>query len=226
MNCQEFRAIVGAEPQRSNAGIEAHATSCSACTAYRNELRRMDDVLRRALAVEVDAGALRMPAAPARSAWQGWAMAAGVACATLAAGLLWFASPRSALAADVVAHMAEEPQSWARTEVAADPSRLAQVLARAGVYLKAGAGPATYANSCWFRGHHVPHLVFQAQGGPVTVMVLTEEQVTGPVRFDEGGYAGVIVPAQRGALAILTRGTRPGPDTVSRLQAAIAYASR
>ena len=39
----------------------------------------------------------------------------------------------------------------------------------------AGAGLVSYANSCVFRGHHVPHLVVQTEAGPVTVMVLVHE---------------------------------------------------
>jgi hypothetical protein len=48
-------------------------------------------------------------------------------------------------------------------------------------------------------------LVVAGAGGPVTVMVLTAEPVTSRRSFDERGYRGVLVPAERGALAVLGR---------------------
>ncbi len=226
MTCQEFRAAVGADPRASSAEIESHAARCADCRAWRLELQRMDEVIRRALAIDVDASAIRLARADSQRAahrWRGWAMAAGIMCAILVASLMWIATPHAALADDVVAHMSEEPNAWARTDIAADPAKVASVLARSGVKLKEGAGLATYANSCWFRGHYVPHLVFQTGGGPVTVMVLTEEHVADPVEFDEQGYSGVLVPARRGALAILGRGSPPGRDFMARVRAAIGY---
>lgn len=227
MNCQEFRAVIGADPRQSNADVEAHAAACAECALWRRDMLRMDDVLRRALTIDIaDAGATR--AAPPLHAWRGWAMAAGAACATLVAGLLWFAIPRTSLADEVVAHMSEEPAAWARTDIAADPSKVARVLSQAGVRVSAGAGAGllTYANSCWFRGHFVPHLVFQTAEGPVTVMVLTTEHVEAPVAFDEEGYRGVLLPAQRGALAILARGAAPPGEVTARVQAAMDYAGK
>ena len=79
------------------------------------------------------------------------------------------------------------------------------------VRLAAGAGVVSYASSCAFRGHHVPHLVIQTESGPVTVMVLVHERVQKPVQFDEQGYRGVIVPvAGHGSLAVLTHGPGHG----------------
>lgn len=223
MNCQEFRAAIGADPRETSVDIAGHAADCADCAAWRDALRRMDAVMQRALAIDVDTGAVSVPRGAPQHAWRGWAMAAGVACVTLVAGLLWFAAPRTALAGDVVAHMSEEPQAWARTGVAADPVRVARVLARSGVHLRDDPGLVTYANSCWFRGHRVPHLVFQTGRGPVTVMVLTGEQVTTPVEFAEEGYRGIILPAARGAIAILARNSQPTREAAARLQAAIDY---
>jgi hypothetical protein len=78
------------------------------------------------------------------------------------------------------------------------------------VRLKAVAGLVSYASSCSFRGHTVPHLVVQTELGPVTVMVLTHETIRSAMRFNEQGYRGVIIPVRgHGSLAVLER----GPDT-------------
>ena len=112
------------------------------------------------------------------------------------------------------------------SEPASVQAMVAQVLARSGVRLAPDAGLVSYAHSCWFRGNYVPHLVFQTHAGPVTVMVLTDEHVARPVGFDEEGYGGVIVPADRGALAILSRGGQPDPGITARLRSAISHGAR
>jgi len=88
------------------------------------------------------------------------------------AGGVWFLLPQRSLAADVVAHMAGEPDAWQRTDVPVPNLELNAVLLEAKLRLKPEAGIVSYASSCDFRGHKVPHLVVQTQSGPVTVMVL------------------------------------------------------
>ena len=140
-----------------------------------------------------------------------FAVAASVFAAVVVAGSLWLGVPRPSLAADVVEHMAEEPNAWARTQLPVPPPRLDRVLSESHVRLKSDAGLVTYANSCPFRGHVVPHLVVQTDAGPVTVMVLSHESVRAATEFDEQGYRGEIVPVpHHGSLAVLQRG--PGTD--------------
>jgi hypothetical protein len=100
------------------------------------------------------------------------------------------------------------------------------VLGRAGVALDPAAAQVSYAQSCLFRGWYVPHLVVQTPAGPMTVMVLTHERALVPVQVDEGGYRGVIVPAPRGAFAVLApAGTDAAAidAVVARLMRAVRY---
>jgi hypothetical protein len=100
--------------------------------------------------------------------------------------------------------MAGEPQAWATTDIPVPAASLASVLDDARMRLKPDAGLVSYANSCMFRGHRVPHLVVQTTHGPVTVMVLRHESSAQRVRFDTGGFRGVIVPVPgHGSLAVL-----------------------
>jgi hypothetical protein len=170
-------------------------------------LLRFEGRLTRAL--RIDARVSRMPAQSPRlhARRNGWlAMAASLVVALLVA-TLWLGAPHASLAADVVAHMAEEPQAWARTSVPVPAADLAPVLAGSHLRLRPDAGMVSYAQSCLFRGHHVPHLVVQTGMGPVTVMVLVHENVTAARMFEEGGYRGTIVPvAGHGSIAVLVKG--------------------
>jgi hypothetical protein len=86
----------------------------------------------------------------------------------------------------------------------------------------------SYAQSCEFRGRHVPHLVVQTAMGPITVMVLVHETVSKATPFDEEGYRGVILPVPgHGSLAVLARGRDADLGSIEkiaeRVEAAIVW---
>jgi hypothetical protein len=216
--------------------MRAHVADCRDCSFFTAQILRFDARLQRALRVRVDSvndsGAVPLrPATVPRAAFarRGWlAMAASALLAAVVGGGLWLAVPRSTLAADVVTHMAEEPDAWSRTDTPVAPLKLAAILGESHVRLVSNAGLVSYANSCLFRGHQVPHLVVQTAQGPVTVMVLRHESVHSPMRFETQGYRGVIVPVPgHGSLAVLEKGSDTDMKTVhdvaTRVLAAITW---
>jgi hypothetical protein len=151
------------------------------------------------------------------------AFAASVAAAAVAGLVLWLSRPPESLAAEIVKHVEREPNSWSKTEpVAGD--HLKAVLRKSGVKLGPGMESIVYASSCWFRGHFVPHFVVMTKDGPVTVMILMNEKVSGPQQFDEDGFSGLLVPASTGSVAVLSRTPmsldQPASEVVKALQAA------
>ncbi len=246
MECADYRRAVLADPHHPTADMRSHAASCHDCTRYGERILAFESRLDRALRVPGDetrdggAGAngsnviplqsTRSPARPAAVAAavsprvrRGWfAAAASVLVAICVAGGLWLALPRPSLAADVVGHMADEPGAWSRTDVPVPSGKLERVLSDSRVRLKSSAGLVSYANSCPFRGHRVPHLVVQTAAGPVTVMVLTHEAVNGAMHFDEQGYRGMIVPIPgHGSVAVLERGPNTDMKAVEEVAARV-----
>jgi hypothetical protein len=205
IDCAQYRRAVLADPHAESAELAEHLAHCQECPAYRERLLRFEGRLTRALRVDAQVPRAQVPRLRVRR--NGWlAMAASLVVALLV-GTLWLGAPHASLAADVVAHMAGEPEAWARTDVAVPSVDLAPVLAEAHMRLRPDAGMVSYAQSCLFRGHHVPHLVVQTDMGPVTVMVLVHENVTAARTFDEGGYRGTIVPVPgHGSIAVLVKG--------------------
>jgi hypothetical protein len=137
--------------------------------------------------------------------------------------MLWLSRPADSLAVEIVTHVEGEPNSWQKTQTVS-PEQLDAVLRKSGVKLGNGMEPVVYASSCWFRGHFVPHVVVTTKDGPVTVMILLHENVSAPQQFKEDGYAGLLVPAHTGSVAVLSRKPmnleQPAADVVHALQSA------
>jgi hypothetical protein len=212
-----YRRALLADPRSDSAELREHADACAQCSAYRERLLRFESRLERALKLD-----MREPVRGLRPGR--FALAASALLALVAAGAVWLAVPRATLAAAVVAHVVDEPQSWSSQAPVADP-RLAAVLGDAHMRLRADAGAVSYASSCEFRGHVVPHLVVQSAAGPATVMVLVHENAAKQVQFDEHGYRGVIVPvAGHGSIALLMRSSDAQMNDVEEVAARVRQA--
>jgi hypothetical protein len=220
MDHDAYRRALLADPRSDDPELGRHRDACPECSAYSESLLRFESRLERALKLDVPE-----PAAGARR--RHFALAASVLLALILAGAVWLAVPRASLAAAVVAHVVDEPQSWIAHAPVADP-KLAAVLRDAHMHLKGDAGAVSYATSCEFRGHVVPHLVVQTAQGPITVMVLVHEAPAKEVQFDEHGYRGVIEPVQgHGSIALLMRSSdarmNEVEDVAARVREAIVW---
>jgi uncharacterized protein DUF3379 len=226
MDHAHYRTAIMADPHNPDAELRAHREACAECRAFTEQLLKFESRLERALRVDVSPKADVLPferkRGSAPTAPQRWmALAASVLLGAAIVGGVWLSLPQSSLAAAVVAHMAGEPEAWQRTEAVPQPE-LAGVLKDSRLRLKADAGTVSYAASCAFRGHQVPHLVVQTSSGPVTVMVLVHESVRHVMPFDEQGYRGTIVPVPgHGSIAVLMRDSGVGADEIKRIAARV-----
>ena len=226
IDCREFRYRVGAEPQVLDQASRQHMLGCADCAEWRRTTLGLDARLLAALRVPLPDGAaaprvLPFPAV-ARRRWI--ALAASIAGGVAIGALLRAGGPRASLADDVVRHLAHEPGAMTQTSSPADPDAVAAVLADAGVRLAPDVGVVSYSNTCRFRGRDVPHLVVQTADGPVTVMILRHERVSARERFDEDGYAGAIVPAGPGSVAVVGRVPDPALESIAtRVAASIGW---
>lgn len=214
MTCDDARLLIGADPETLTPALEEHLRGCAGCSEFRSEMLRLNAALRRALEQPPDlraAGARRASPAP----WRRWALAASVLLATLGAVGVWLLRPSDTLASEVVAHVKGEPQSWLATHNVS-AGAIDHALRSSGIALDVDSDKIMYAESCWFRGHYVPHLVLQTAHGPATVLLLRHEHVSRRDDFHESGMAGVIVPAGDGSIAVLERGRgRGGVDDLA-----------
>ena len=199
MSCEQARLTIGADPEGSAPELERHLQECESCRQFRAEMRTLEAHIRRALERPPES------ARTARFTWRPLALAASVLLAMLTVLAVWLLRPSDTLAREVVAHVQQEPESWLAQQHV-DAQSIDTALRGAGVKLDITSDRISYAQSCWFRDHYVPHLVVQTAEGPVTVIILRSQHVSGRRTFHEAGMSGVIVPAPQGSIAVVTRG--------------------
>jgi hypothetical protein len=226
MDCETFRRICDAEPGSRDSAYVEHAANCAACARYLDRARRIDDLIHRALRIQVP------ESGPARSEGR-WgasrlrALAVAAASVALIVGVAtgtWLAQSDNAghtLAADVARHIAEEPQALAEGDHVGAVA-VARTLALHDVRLAPDVGSVVYAETCVFRGRQIPHLVVRTEGGLVTVLILPEERPSRLIEIAASGMSGRIVPVLGRAVAVVGQ-SRVARSTEDRIVAAIGW---
>jgi hypothetical protein len=217
MTHDEARLLIGAAPGEVGPALAEHLAGCAECTLFQQQMRRIDQDLARLMAAPLppraDTRVLSLPVIPrikpqpASPRFTGlMALAASIVLSVGVGILFWTLRPQPSLAAGVLHHVALESGSWSEvtpmTAAATDA-----VLAGAGVSLDTSDTTVTYARSCLFNGHWVPHLVVRTTSGPVTVMVLPKEHIAARQSFRQNGYSGILLPSPAGGtLAVIVQG--------------------
>jgi anti-sigma factor RsiW len=226
MTHDEARLLIGAAPGTVSALLAAHLGECAECQLFQRQMQQMDHDLTRLFAAPVrareTARVVRLPVQPRaqpaapRPRHTGWmALAASLVLSVGMGIVFWTLRPEPSLAAGVLDHVSHESASWSEVTPMTAAATTA-VLTGAGVSLDPADTTVTYARSCLFDGHWVPHLVVRTAAGSVTVMVLNQEHVASRQSFRQNGYSGILVPAPGGGtLAVIAQGD-PDMDTLSR----------
>ena len=224
MNCEEYREAIAGDPSGAFTDGAAHAAGCAGCSRYRDEIRALDQ--RIAVALAIDVPPIRMPDLPpvgedagnvvkfdgGRSGkvsaplWLG--IAAGLVVAAFVGFGLLSPEPSATLAEQVIAHMDYEQASREVTSVSVPERELHEVIDSRVSAMDTGIGLVTYAQSCVINGNTVPHLVIQGESGPVTLILLPDEQIADAIPLSGEHVHGVIVPVGSGSVAII--GERAG----------------
>jgi hypothetical protein len=221
MNCEDYREAIAADPSESFEGGIAHVAACDSCNAYRAEMRALDDVIARALAIDVpelevpdlpaigedDENVVNLPFRRAANismpAWIG--IAASFALAAVIG--MQFVGNGSAndqrLAAEVLAHVDHEPWALKVTDVSVSDEQFARVINPAFGTMHRDVGLVSYAQTCIINGMRIPHLVIQGKHGPVTLLLMPNEMVSSPVSLVGENVNGVILPHGDGSIAII-----------------------
>ncbi len=211
--CEEYREAIAAEP--SFDGGAAHLSQCVPCQAFRAEMLALDSKISSALAIGVPE--LKLPDLPElntskvtalplrRFAQPAWLAVA--ATVTLAAfigyGMLGSGVSNATLAEQILLHIDHEPRAFRVVDEAVTDKRLARVIPANIASMDHSVGLITYAQSCHINGREVPHLVIQGEFGPITILLMPGEKISGAQTIEGENVHGVILPVGDGSIAII-----------------------
>lgn len=199
MNCDDYQQALGADPNFD--GGVAHRSECAACAAYRDELLAFDAKIRRALALEVPPLADRR-----RVTTPAWFAIAATVLLALVVGVRFMGHVSltdEELASEVLAHVSHEPMALRVTDQAVAEEHLHRVVPANMATMDHSAGLITFAETCPINGNDIPHLVMQGKSGPVTILLLPDEHVSGVIELNDEFKHGVILPVGDGSVAII-----------------------
>ena len=219
MDCLEFRRTLGADPNHVSPEASAHRAQCAGCEKYAQEMLRLNGLIKRALEVPVRSAPKQKSIA---TRW--YAMAASLVAAVGLAGAVWFLGySEPSLASAVAKHIEHERSALSPTESRIASELIDGALRAKGMHLAQPMSDVSYVQSCPLRGDFVPHLVVQTPQGAVTVMILPKEPIEQTTRFEENGYRGVLVPMQRGSMAVLANDDATVDSVARKVKSAIAF---
>ena len=220
MNCEEYREALTADP--SWTGGAGHVADCAECQAFTRRVQALNlDIAR---AMQIDVPPLVMPELPdidnskvetlaprRRSRTPYWfAIAATlVLAASISLRMSGVFETYETLEEEVLAHLDHEPAALRVTDTPVSDERLQRALPASVAVFDRSEARITYANPCVINGHRVPHLVIQGQHGPVTILLMPEEQIAEARALDGENVHGVILPVGDGSIAII--GSRNEP---------------
>jgi len=211
--CEEYREAIAAEP--SFDGGAAHLSQCASCQAFRAEMLALDLKISSALAISVPE--LKLPelskidtskvtALPLRRfAQPAWlAVAATVTLAVfIGYGMLGSDVSNATLAEQILVHIDHEPGAFRVVDEAVTDKRLARVVPASIGSMDHSVGLITYAQSCRINGREVPHLVIQGEFGPITILLMPGEKISGAQTIEGENVHGIILPVGDGSIAII-----------------------
>lgn len=206
MECPEFRRLCESDPHNTDVAFARHAASCPACARHLEQLQRLDNLLLRALHVDMPRDRIETTGPGAVWSRRRVVAAAGsLAVAGASGAVLWFALPRPvrALGAEVIAHLYHEPEALDRGRVAIDPAAAQELLAGHAIRINVHPGTISYLRICPFRGKNAAHLVIESVTNRISVMLLPKERVSAVIPITDDEFAGRIVPLDAGSIAIV-----------------------
>ena len=220
MNCEDYRVSIAADPPESFDAASAHVAACVSCSAYKAEIKALDETSARALAIDLPE--LKLPELPplandenvvnlpfrrtARLSASSWI---GIAATfALAAVIGWQFTGNGTeqdrlLDAQVLAHVDHEPWALKVTDVAVSEAQFTRVINPDIGTMHRGIGLVSYAQTCIINGVKIPHLVIQGVKGPITLLLMPNEMVSAPVALSGESVNGVILPVGDGSIAII-----------------------
>ena len=233
MNCIAFRRALDTAPGYLSPEMLSHQRGCAGCETFAQRQEAFERKLAEAVRIEVPeelashvllAHSLRLKAD--RRVWRR-RLLVSVAAASLAIGVTasWLALRPGPLDRDVLSHIEKEASHLAEHRELS-PAQVNEVLAPLDIMVAGDLGTVHYAGTCRIRKRLGAHLVLSGEKGPVTVLILPGERIGGRIPILDPSLRGIIVPVERGSIAIVGEPGEALDAIERRLRRAVRIATR
>lgn len=195
---------------------------------------RFEQELRAALDIETRGGLDSRKSSPfaadrreRRTTMVRWSLAAGLVFALSFGGWLGVSTyerkETTPLASVVLRHI-EDEIAYLDENRNLSSDALSSLLALFGAHLAGGGlGQVRYAVRCRIRRFRGLHLVVAGERGPVTVLLMPGERLSGPEELDAPGLSGVLIPTGYGSMAVVGQPEESLTSVTARVQDAVAW---
>lgn len=229
MKCLEVRRLLTANPQHRDDAVVMHLHDCKTCAAYSQTLRQEDRRLEKALQLDVPDGLTERILLNQSTAIRtqrrhrfGLAIAATVILSVgVSVGLLRNGMEHG-LQGAVIAHVKAEPEHLSSQQLSS-LTDLNALMNKHGARLSHSVGTVNYAGSCVIRRSKGVHLVIEAEDYPVTVLYMPDETLPHRETIVDQQFQGIILPTEKGSLAILGQDDSSVQEVTQRFESALHY---
>lgn len=235
LDCKRFQHAAGADLSELDPVLLAHAENCDDCSAFLEEARCFDELLRGAIKIDVpddliqktlrhkdevqpesSGGTSRFP--------RFMAIAASV---LLIVGASFMANrivqpPEQSLEQIVISHIEAEPEMLTLANYVPDDSASARLLDY-GVLLRESMGKLSHVELCDVGDTQGIHIVMKGEKGPVTLLLLPTIKSQAASHFSEGRWIGYSEPVGSGTVAIVGVVGEPLDEVKKRVRKAIEW---
>jgi hypothetical protein len=230
MNCLQFRRAYCADPYHVARTLRAHRAHCAACDSYASAQDRFDNNIAGALRIGIPAGLearilQRRAHAECRAASRGAHRRLAVAALLLLAlslGVLIDPGQRQEALGEAVVDFVHNQTTAGMAAVEISASDLDAMFRSVGMSFETGIVRVRHAQPCRIRGTNALFLVVLSPSGPLSVLVMPEQNIPRRMPINDAGLQGAIVRCPKGSMAIVGQPGQPIDHTEALMRAATA----
>lgn len=204
MKCDEFKRQIMSLPNETSDDVDEHKHDCPECAKFVEQIGVFDLQVQDALQVPIpafinDEFIKETIAHKITNKYRkiSYAFAASL---MFVIGIALFVNLSSVpkLEHMVIAHIEKEPFTLT-TDMHPSDSDVKSTLASLGIDMNGSVGTIRFLKRCYLGEELVAHFVIEGQQGPVTVLLMPNESIKGPMHVDSSQLQGVIEPLNQGS---------------------------
>lgn len=231
MNCLEFRRLIDTEPDTTDEDLIRHEAQCQSCARFATRATRFSNVLNAAARIDAPENLtsrvlLRQSFSDSsvlHSRRNAMALAAGIIIvAGLAVSATYLLRPDDPLADEIFARIRQAGGTFQST-ILLDNREVAEALAPVGIDVTGRLGKITYAGQSTLQGRLSGHIVLQGEWAPCTVFLIPGISVASEYTIRGDDMKGVVVPFDRGVMAIVGAPQESLAPVVERVKTAFSW---